>query len=101
MGDIPRHLCLYCFNEQDYVLCLVAQMCPTLCDPMDYSQSGSSVQGVSPGKNTGWSGLPCPLPGDIPNPGMEPRSPALQANALLSKLPRKPKNTGVGSLSLL
>ena len=33
MGNIPRRLCLYCFNEQDYVLCLAAQMCPTLCDP--------------------------------------------------------------------
>ena len=33
MGNIPRRLCLYCFNEQDYVLCLVTQMCPTLCDP--------------------------------------------------------------------
>ena len=28
-----------------------------------------------------WSGLPCPPPGDLPNPGMEPRSPALQVNA--------------------
>ena len=35
------------------VLCLVAQSCPTLCDPMDYSLSGSSFHGDSPGKNTG------------------------------------------------
>ena len=34
-------------------------------------------------------------------PGIEPRSPALQADSLLSKLLGKPKNTGVGSLSLL
>ena len=34
-------------------LCLVAQSCPTLCNPMDYSPPGSSVQGDSPGKNTG------------------------------------------------
>ena len=32
---------------------LVAQSCPTLCDPMDYSPPGSSVHGDSPGKNTG------------------------------------------------
>ena len=48
-----------------------------------------------------WSGLPCPSPGDLPNPGIEPRSPALQADSLPSKPPGKPKNTGVGSLSLL
>ena len=35
------------------VLCLVAQLCPTLCDPMDYSLPGSSVHGDSPDKNTG------------------------------------------------
>ena len=34
------------------VLCLVAQSCPTLCDPMDSSPPGSSVLGDSPGKNT-------------------------------------------------
>ena len=48
-----------------------------------------------------WSGLPCPLPGDLPNPGIKPRSLALQANSLMSEPPGKPKNTGVGSLSLL
>ena len=38
-----------------------------------------------------WSGLPCPPPGNLPNPGIEPRSPAFQANSLLSELPGKPK----------
>ena len=42
--------------------------------------------------------LPCPLPGDLPNPGVEPRSPALQADSLPSEPPGKPNNTGVGSL---
>ena len=37
----------------DAVLCLATQLCPTLCDPMDCSLSGSSVHGDSPGKNTG------------------------------------------------
>ena len=40
------------------------------------------------------SGLPCLPPGDLPNSGTEPRSPALQADSLLSKPPGKPKNTG-------
>ena len=48
-----------------------------------------------------WSGLSCPRPGDLPNPGIEPRYPTLQADSLLSEPPRKPKNTGVGSPSLL
>ena len=48
-----------------------------------------------------WSGLPCPSPGDLPNPGIEPRSPILQADSLPAEPPGKPKNTGVSSLSLL
>ena len=37
-----------------------------------------------------WSGLPFPSPGDLPNPGVEPVSPALQADALPSEPPGKP-----------
>ena len=37
-----------------------------------------------------WSGLPWPSPGDIPNPGIEPRSSALQADSLPSEPPGKP-----------
>ena len=66
----------------------------------DCSPPGSPVHGDSPGKNTG-SGLPCLSPGDLPNPGIKPRSPALQVDSLPSEPPGKPKNTGVGSLSLL
>ena len=38
-----------------------------------------------------WSGLPCPPPGDLPNPGTEPRSPALQGDSLPSEPPEKPR----------
>ena len=38
-----------------------------------------------------WSGLPFPSPGDLPDPGIKPRSPALQADALTSEPPGKPK----------
>jgi len=48
-----------------------------------------------------WSGEPFPSPGDLPHPGIEPRSPILQVYSLPSEPPGKPKNTGVGSLSLL
>ena len=44
---VPR-----CRMDMCYVLCLVAQSCLTLCDPMNISLSGSSVHGDSPGKNT-------------------------------------------------
>ena len=37
-----------------------------------------------------WSGLPCPPPGVLPNPGIEPRSPTLQADSLPSESPGKP-----------
>ena len=66
---------------------------------MNYSPPGSSVHGDSPGKNA--SGLPCPPPGDLPKPGIEPRSPTLQVDSLLAEPRGRPKNTGVGSLSLL
>ena len=48
-----------------------------------------------------WSGQPFPSPGDCPNPGIKPRSPTLQVDSVPSESPGKPKNTGVGSLSLL
>ena len=80
-------------------MCLVAQSCLTLCDRVDCSPPGSSVHGILQARI--WGGLPCPPPGDLPNPGIKPRSPTLQADSLLSEPPGKPKNTGVGSPSLL
>ena len=70
------------------VLCLVTQSCPTLCDPVDCHPPGSSLHGVLQARN--WSGLPCPPPGDLPNPGIEPRYPALQVDSLPSEPPGKP-----------
>ena len=89
-----------------YVLCCasVTQSCPTLCDPVDCSPPGTSIHRDFPGKNTR---VGCHdflqkifLLG-LPNPGIETRSPALQADSLLSESPEKPNNIGVGSLSLL
>ena len=45
--------------------------------------------------------FPCPLPGDLPNPGIEHRSLELQVDSLPTEPPGKPPNTGVGSLSFL
>ena len=44
-----------------------------------------------------WSGLPFPSPGDLPHPGIKPRSPALQAATLPSEPPGKPSTVKVGN----
>ena len=67
---------------------------------MGYSPPGSSVHGKF-SRQEYWSGLPCPPPVDLPNPGIESRSAALQADSFLFEPQGKPKNTGVGNLSLL
>ena len=64
---------------------LVAQSWLTLCDAMDCSPPGFSVPGDSPRKSTG---VGCRAL--LPNPGIEPRSPAFQADALTSEAPGKP-----------
>ena len=54
-------------------VCSVAQSCPTLCNPMDNSLPGSSVHGIFQ-SNSCWRGLPCPSPGDLPNPEIKTTS---------------------------
>ena len=68
------------FSESDSE---VAQSCLTLFDPMDSNLPGSTVQEY-------WSELPFSSPGDLPNPGIEPGSPALQTDALPSEPLGKP-----------
>ena len=48
------------------------QSCWTLCDPMDCNRQVSLSMGFS--RQEYWSGLPCPPPGDLPNPGIQPSS---------------------------
>ena len=67
----------------------VTQLCLTLSDPMDCSLPGSSVHGFS--RQEYWSGVPFPSTGDLPDPGIELGSPALQANSLPAELPGKPR----------
>ena len=81
------------------VLCLGARSCPTLATPQTAAHQASLSMGFS--RQEDWSGLPCPPPGDLPNPGIKLRSPALQVDSLPSEPPGKPKNTGVASLSFL
>ena len=62
------------------VLCLVAQLCLTLCDPMDCIPPGSSVHGILQARTLEWVAIPSP--GDLPDPGIIPVSPAWQADSL-------------------
>ena len=64
-------------------VCIHAQLLSRvrLCDPMSMGFS----------RREQWSGLPFPSPGDLPKPGTEPRSPALQADSLPPEPPGKPQ----------
>ena len=66
-------------GERD-VKVLVAQSCPVLA--MQFSRQED------------WSGLPCPPPGDLPDPGIKHGSPVSQADSLPSEPPGKPRETG-------
>ena len=63
----------------------VAQSCLTLCDPMDFSLPGFSVHGIFQARMLEWVAIF--FSGDLPNPGIEPGSPSLQADALPSEPP--------------
>ena len=62
---------------------LVTQTCPTLRDPMDCNPPDSSVHGILQARILEW--VACPPPGDLPDLGIESRSPALQADSLPSE----------------
>ena len=75
------------------------QLCPTLCDPVDSSLTGSSVHGILQARTL--ERVAFPSPSDLPNPGIEPESPALQADSLPAELKHSPwlvSNQAVDSL---
>ena len=61
----------------------VAQSCPTLCDPMDYT-----AHGILQARILEWVAVP--FSRDLPNPGIKPRSPTLQVDSLPAEPPGKP-----------
>ena len=73
---------------------LVTPSCLTLCDPMDCSQPGSSVHGILQARLQEWAVVH--FSRDLPNPGIEPKSPALQVDSLLPEPPGKPSQTVSG-----
>ena len=64
---------------------LVAQSCPTLCDHWTVAYQAALSMEFS--RQEYWSVLPFPSPGDLPDPGIEPRPPILQADSFLSESP--------------
>ena len=63
---------------------LVAKSCPTLVAPWTVARQAPLSMGFS--RKEYWSGLPLPSPGYLPNPGIEPGSPAVQADSLPTEL---------------
>ena len=68
---------------------LVTKLYQTLWDPMECNQQAPLSMGFS--RQQYWSGLPFPSAGDLPDPGIEPRSPAWEADDLISEPPGKPQ----------
>ena len=65
----------------------VTQLCLTLLRPTDCNPPGSSIHGILQARILEWVAISSP--GDLPNPGIESGSPALQADALSSEPPGK------------
>ena len=92
LKKVNLHLSLQSCNL--FAIGKVTQSCLTLCDSMDYI-----VHGSPQAKILEWVAFP--FSRDLPNPKIEPKSPALQVDSLPAEPQGKPKNTGMGSLSLL
>ena len=93
---IHTHTHTYVYEKVEM---LATQVCPILCDTMDCNPPGSSANGILQARILEWVAIPFSRGWSLP--GMKPRSLAWQKNSLPSESPGKPKNTGVGSLSLL
>ena len=76
---------------QEYTESEFTQSCPTLCDPWTVAHQVPPSMGFS--RQEYWSGLPFPSPEDLPDPRIEPGSPALRVDALTSEPPGSPGRT--------
>ena len=78
--DLLHFKCVYSLSSGG----LVAKSCPTLATPWIAAHQAPLSMGFP--RQEYWGGLPFPSPGDLPHPGIKPRSPALQADSLLTEL---------------
>ena len=90
MNELNRQSFPTTLRGSECYCCLVIHSCPTLCDPMDCSPPGPSVHWNSPGKNTGVGCHALP-PGDPPDLGIKPWSPAMAGGFFMTKAPGKPR----------
>ena len=98
---IPYFIKIINLNSEHRLCCVlysVAQSCPT-AKPWTVAHQASLSMGVLQARILELVAIPSSR--DLPNPGIQPRSPILQVNPLPSEPPGKPVNTGAGSLSLL
>ena len=80
LGLSLRPLASPAFAILERIVCTKSlQSCPTLCAFVDGSPPGSCVHGILQARTLEW--LLCPPPGELPNPGIEPGSPALQVDS--------------------
>ena len=98
-GNLGKNICMYMYdwvpllstwNYHNFVhqlYMLVTQSCPILCNP--WTIANQVLLSIELSRKEYWSGLSFPSPGDLPNPGIEPRSPTLQADSLPSEPPGK------------
>ena len=68
--------------------CLLTKLCLSLCNPMVCSLPDSSVHGISQARILEWISIP--FSRDLPDPGIEPASPALAGRFFTTEPPRKP-----------
>ena len=80
---MTRKILLICLSEVKSLSCV-----RLFASPWTVAHQAPPPMGFS--RQEYWSGLPFPSPGDLPDPGIKPRSPALQADALTSEPPEKP-----------
>ena len=79
-GGLMFYTRTYILNAQirnEQLVCVCLELCATLCNSMDYSWPGSSVHGIIQARILQW--VPFLLPGDLPNPRIEPVFPASPA----------------------
>ena len=76
-------------HTETMCVCVSRSVMSDFCSPMDFKAHEAPLS-MEFSMQECWSRLPFPSPGDLPDPGIEPRSPALQADALPSEPPGKP-----------
>ena len=111
MKEYTVFKCSQCFLSSDvysqslsippssYCCYLVVRLCPSLCNPLDYSTAAFSVHGISQAQSLEWLSLPSP--GDLPDPRIQPTSPALAGRFFTTELPGKPLHQVVETTPLL